>query len=131
MDHTSDGSLTCTLQNVDGVACLALAGEINTDNALVLKAHLRMAGKSQTDTIVLDLTDLENLSSSAVDAILDSQRTLALQGQMIVLAAPSPSIRKVLAVLRSEGTMPVFASVEEALTYLGAVSDSDEPLAGS
>src|SRR5579859_2077840 len=53
MGHTSDGSLTCRLQNFDGVACLALAGEINTDNALVLKAHLRMAGKSQTDTIVL------------------------------------------------------------------------------
>jgi anti-anti-sigma factor len=131
MDHTSEELLSCTLQNFDGVACLALAGEINTDNALVLKAHLRMAAESQTDTIVLDLTDLENLSSSAVDVILGGQRTLALQGQMIVLAAPSPSIRKVLAVLRSEGTMPVFASVEEALTYLGAISDSDEPLAGS
>src|SRR5579859_6635433 len=100
MGHTSDGSLTCTLQNFDGVTCLALAGEINTDNALVLKAHLRMAGKSQTDTIVLDLTNLRHLDSSAIDIIVDGQRDLALYGQMIVLAAPSPSIRKVLAVLR-------------------------------
>jgi anti-sigma B factor antagonist len=132
MDRSSGGMLACTLRSFDDAVCLALAGRIDVNNALVLKAHLRMAAKSQPNTIIVDLTDLRDIDSSGVDALLDGQRTLARGGRMIVLAAPSPSIRKALGVLRLGEIMPMFPSVEEALTYLRAASDSEErPLAGS
>jgi anti-anti-sigma factor len=132
MDRTRQDTLTCSVRSLANAVCLALTGEIDVSNVFVLKAHLRGAAQSQENTIIIDLSDLRYIDSSGINTLLDAQRKLALSGRMIVLVAPSPSIGKVLGVLRLEEMMPIFPSVEEALTYLRAASDIEErPLAGS
>jgi anti-sigma B factor antagonist len=132
MDPTRQDILTCSVRSLANAVCLTLAGEIDVNGAFILKAHLRMAAESQENTIIIDFSDLRNIDSSGVNMLLDAQRKLALGGRMIVLVAPSSSIRKVLGVLRLEEMMPIFPSVEEALRYLRAASDIEErPLAGS
>jgi anti-sigma B factor antagonist len=132
MDRTRQDTLTCSVRSLANAVCLALTGEIDVSNAFVLKAHLRGAAHSQENTIIIDLSDLRYIDSSGINMLLDAQRKLALSGRMIVLVAPSPSIGKVLGILRLEEMMPIFPSVEEALTYLRAASDIEErPLAGS
>lgn len=111
---------------------LTLTGEIDVNNAFVLKAHLKAVAQHQENTIIIDLKDLRYIESSGVNVLFDTQRKLALGGRMIVLVAPSPSIRKALGVLRLEEMTPIFPSVEEALKYLSAASDIEErPLGGS
>lgn len=125
-------ALICRLDDLGNVAYLAVSGEVNPDNARILRAHLQMAAQGRQNTIVLDFSDLRHLDSSGVEVLLEGQRKLAYHGQMIVLVAPSASIRKVLSVLRLEDVMPVFVSVKEALTYLEALSGSEEQsIAGS
>lgn len=133
MNRTSKDKLTYSLQNLEGAVCISVAGEIDAKNAFGLTAHLRMAAQNHDSTMIVDLRDLRSMEATGVNVLLEAQRRLAYSGRMIVLAGPSPSIRKILRVLNVGDIMPIFGSVEEALTYLRAATSEDEerPSAGS
>jgi len=125
MDRTAWEGLIYAQRDLGNAVCLAVAGEIDLDNASELKACLQIAAHSR-ETIIVDLADLRYLDSTGIQVLLDAQRKLAIGGRMIVLAVPSASIRRVLGLVRMEEIIPTFSSVEEALTYISVASESEE-----
>src|SRR5215472_13523729 len=125
MDSTAWEGLIYAQRDLGNAVCLAVAGEIDLDNASELKACLQIAAHSR-ETIIVDLADLRYLDSTGIQVLLDAQRKLAIGGRMIVLAVPSASIRRVLGLVRMEEIIPTFSSVEEALTYISVASESEE-----
>lgn len=62
---------------------VSLAGRLDTSTAPQLEAELK-TNLSDLESLILDLADLEYLSSAGLRVILFAQKTMNKQGKMIV-----------------------------------------------
>jgi len=99
------GTLPFLLEHLDGQTILAVEGEIDAANTDAFEAILDVVTKADTDTVIVDLTDLEFMDVRGIHAMARSRATIQSLGRSFVLRRPPQSVRRILEVLRPE--MPV------------------------
>jgi anti-sigma B factor antagonist len=116
---TSETFFRVLSQNVEGAAVLTLSGELDLSNVATLEVYACKAVEGRGG-IIFDMHDLRYLDSSGIRALLGFERSLSRENRRIALVGPSPLVRRVLGVLSLEEVMPVFGTVDEALSYVRA-----------
>lgn len=104
---------------------LAVSGEIDLHTAPQLNQRLTaLAGTGAP--IVVDLTDVAFLDSSALGALVAANRTVRERDGYLAVSGPQPHVAKVLALTRMSEVIDVFDSVsdaEDAISRRSAAAD--------
>ena len=95
-----------TLVEVTGVADVT-----NTDE---LRRLLDEEVAQQPRTLIIDLSGLRFMDSSALHAVLRANRSLDRQGGVLALVSPQAAVAKILRLTTADRLIPVFDTVAEA-----------------
>jgi anti-sigma B factor antagonist len=107
--------LSIEASELDGARVLRLRGEIDVRTSPLLRqrlSELLAAGR----TVVVDLTSVEFLDSSALGTFVEAARGRNGSGGALRLACPPPHVQKVFRITRLAEVIPIYASVAQAVT---------------
>ena len=76
--------MTITKNTENGVLTLALEGRLDTNTAPELEKEIGADLTDDVQTLILDLKDLEYISSAGLRVLLAAQKKMNKQGNMIV-----------------------------------------------
>lgn len=93
---------------------VALAGEVDATNCQHLREVLEKEVTAQPRNLIVDLSELNFMDSSALRELLRCNRTLDRQGGVLGLVRPQGSVARMLRFTRVDQLTPVYGSVEEA-----------------
>jgi len=91
-----------------------LDGEADVTNCNALREVLEAEVAKQPRTLILDLSGLRFMDSSALHVILRVNRTMDRQGGVLALACPRDPVAKMLRLTAGDQLLPVYATVDEA-----------------
>mgnify|MGYP000889275886 CR=1 FL=1 len=95
---------------------VSLSGRMDVHLASEVENQLANLMKSQPDKhILLDLSDVEYMSSSGLRVFVSSMRTLRERNLNLLLCNLSPAVRKVFEVVELMDMFDIYESQEEAL----------------
>ena len=112
-------------------AILELKGRLDTTTSPECESTLQDIVKQQPLALILDMTELEYISSMGLRVILSARKELEAHGKKLLMTHLQPQIQKVFEVAAILPETDVFESVEGADIYLDAlqrkemVKDSD------
>jgi anti-sigma B factor antagonist len=98
----------------DGAVLVRLGGELDLYNAPILRAELARAAARATDRLVVDLSQVTFLDSTALGVLVEARTKLANR-RAFLLAAPGLETRRTLQVSGVERHLGIHASVDDAL----------------
>jgi anti-sigma B factor antagonist len=104
----------------DGVVVLSLEGEFDLAAAPALDEQLGAARSSGARAVVLDMTEVTFLDSSALRELLRADAALRAQGASLVLAGIRPTVARLFELTRTTGMLTAAPTVEEALERAAA-----------
>jgi anti-anti-sigma factor len=97
-----------------------VVGELDLSNATDIADALAAAAEEATLGLVIDMSGLTHIDSAGVRLLFDLRRRLSVRRQTLALAVPPDArIRDVLAMAAVHETVPVAATVEEAVAAIG------------
>jgi anti-anti-sigma factor len=103
----------------DDVVVARLSGEIDLSNASEVGDELSTSVPNTALGLVLDLTATTYLDSSGVHLVFDlAERLRRRQQQLRVVVPAGAPIRRVLRIVELDDTVPVIASVDEAVEQI-------------
>ena len=103
----------------DDVVVARLSGEIDLSNAAEVGDELASGVPNSALGLVLDLTATTYLDSSGVHLIFDLAERLRTRQQQLRIVVPAGApVRRVLRIVELDDTVPVIASVEEAVEQI-------------
>ena len=91
-----------------------LTGEADVTNSDALREVLDAEVAKQPRSMIIDLSGLRFMDSSALHALLRVNRSLDRQGGVLALVSPQPAVAKILRLTTADRLIPVFDSVAEA-----------------
>lgn len=105
----------------DDVIVARLSGEVDLSNASEVGDELSTGVPNTAFGLVLDLTATTYLDSSGVHLIFDlAERLRTRQQQLRVVVPAGAPIRRVLRIVELDESVPVMASVDEAIADIRA-----------
>ncbi|MGH9096446.1 MAG: STAS domain-containing protein [Acidimicrobiales bacterium] len=110
-----DLTFEITEKRIDGVSVLTVSGEIDLATAPDLRERLMAHEADQVSAIVVDLTGVSFLDSTALGVLVGAHRRQEDAGGTLKLVITDPRILKVLEITDLTSVFPVFASVDEAV----------------
>ncbi len=111
--------LNIKLQQTDkNTVKLILSGQINSETWERLDKQItNLLGKKIT-ALILDLADVDYISSAGVGAIIKAKMSLMRNYGDLAILNPQPQIRKVFDIMKLLPAMNVFANIKELDEYL-------------
>jgi anti-sigma B factor antagonist len=91
-----------------------ITGEADVTNTEELRRLLDDEVFQQPRTLIIDMSGLRFMDSSALHALLRANRSLDRQGGVLALVSPQPAVAKILRLTTADRLIPVFASVADA-----------------
>lgn len=91
-----------------------LVGEADVTNSDALREVLDAEVAKQPRTLIVDLSGLRFMDSSALHVILRANRAMDRQGGVVALACPREPVAKMLRLTAADQLIPVYSSVSEA-----------------
>lgn len=91
-----------------------IAGEADVTNTDELRRLLDDEVSQQPRTMIIDLSGLRFMDSSALHTLLRANRSLDRQGGVLALVSPQPAVAKILRLTTADRLIPVFATVADA-----------------
>jgi anti-sigma B factor antagonist len=98
----------------DGAVVVRLAGELDLYNAPEVREALRDAAAAGPPRLVVDLTEVSFIDSTALGALIDARRRLANRDAFL-LASPGRAVQRALEVSGLDRHLSVRATVDDAL----------------
>lgn len=98
-----------------------VAGRLDTHTYEDLDEALAPLMTTQLHSLVLDLSQLEYISSAGIRSIFKARKTLAAHGGKVLVVNPQPQIQKVFDVVKAVPLNDIFGSTAEADAYLDAM----------
>jgi anti-anti-sigma factor len=92
-----------------------ITGEADVTNRDELRGLLDGEVSQQPGMLILDLSKLRFMDSSALHVILQANRALDREGGVMALVAPQDAVAKMLRLTTADRLIPVFRSVSEAV----------------
>jgi anti-sigma B factor antagonist len=110
-------TVTVPTRESDGQAytLVAIAGEADVTNREDLRVALDEEVTREPHVLILDLSGLRFMDSSALHVILQANRALDRHGGMMALVAPQEAVAKMLRLTTADRLVPVFRSVADAV----------------
>ncbi len=93
---------------------VTITGEADVTNRDSLRGVLDAEVAEHPSTLILDLSGLRFMDSSALHVILQANRALDRQGGVMALVAPQDAVAKMLRLTTADRLIPVFRNVAEA-----------------
>jgi anti-sigma B factor antagonist len=93
---------------------LRLAGDIDLHSAPEISEQLARLQADGSTAIVVDLSEVNFLDSSALGALVAAHRSLTDAGGSLKLAAPREHVLKVFRITRLAEVIPLYDSVDDA-----------------
>jgi len=115
MASTPPDELAIEVRRVAQAAVVRVRGSSGMLEAGRLTDELLGLAEQAVPVIILDLSDLEFISSAGLGAILRARTALHACRGALRLVHPRPLVRKLLDTTRLTSVLPVFCTVEEAL----------------
>lgn len=100
---------------LDGYAVVELRGELDVGTVPVLKAGLDGLLNRPAPRIILDLAALTYIDSSALTALVSSDRRARELGGALTLVGPRGIVARVLSITALDQHFPVFPTVSAAV----------------
>ena len=91
-----------------------LTGEADVTNSDALREVLEAEVAKQPRSMIIDLSGLRFMDSSALHVILRANRVMDRQGGVLALASPREPVAKMLRLTAADQLIPVYPSVREA-----------------
>ena len=113
-----DLTTTVAIDEENSVARVALAGALNTDTAPAFELRLQDAVAAGHELTVLDMKDLDYISSAGLRVIFKAAKQTKSSGRKLAAANRKPHIDKVFEILKALPDMAVFANDQELDDYL-------------
>lgn len=89
-----EAPFTAQIESRNGVARIALSGELDMATVPVLKEHLTHFEQNGVSAIMLDLRDLTFVDSSGLHAFLQARMRAKTNGHQIILVGATPTARR-------------------------------------
>lgn len=100
---------------------VAIGGRLDTHTYEDLDEALAPLLTRQLHSLVLDLSELEYISSAGIRSIFKARKALAGHGGKVLVVNPQPQIQKVFDVVKAVPLNDIFGSTAEADAYLDAM----------
>jgi anti-anti-sigma factor len=97
---------------------ITLSGRLDTHTYQALDEALAPLLVTQITTLVLDLSNLDYISSAGIRSIFKARKVLATREGRVLVVNPQPQIRKVFDVVKAVPLNEIFTSVQELDDYL-------------
>ena len=102
----------------NGHARVFLKGRLDTQTYAQCEQRLQPLLTADTRVLVLDLAELDYLSSMGLRVLMKTNKALAAYGGKFFITRLQPPIRVVIDIANALPSQNIFASVEEADRYL-------------
>jgi anti-anti-sigma factor len=112
---------TVAIDKENSVARVALVGALNTDTAPGFEERLQAVITGGHDLTVLDMKDLDYISSAGLRVIFKAAKQTKAAGHRLAAANRKPHIDKVFEILKALPDMAVFANDQELDDYLDSM----------
>ena len=103
-----------SIENVNGAVVVSLQGELDLYNADEVREALAGAVGGQPERLVVDLSEVEFMDSTALGVLVEAKRQLA-KSNGFALAAPGLAARRALETSGLDRHFAVHESLEDAL----------------
>ena len=100
---------------------ISLAGSLDTDTAPQLEARIDESIDSSVTALILDMKDLEFLSSAGLGIIFMTMKELKNRQGQIMLINLQPQIQRVFEIIKAMDGMNIFKDREEMDSYLAVM----------
>lgn len=113
-----EGRITSTVTHLDDVSVIALVGELDLSNAGALRAHLEESVSGHTAPVVLDLTGVTFMDSTALGVLVRIRKLLRAEGRAFRVVCPAGPVLRLFTITGLVGTFGVhddLAAVRESL----------------
>lgn len=97
---------------------LTLSGRLDTHTYQSLDEALAPLLATTIDTLVLDLSGLDYISSAGIRSIFKARKVLATREGRVLVVNPQPQIRKVFDLVKAVPLNEIFTSLQELDDYL-------------
>ncbi|GAA4838294.1 STAS domain-containing protein [Kitasatospora terrestris] len=108
-----DAAITVTVR--DGAVVCAITGALHHDNEAQFRAVLTRALARQPGVLAVDLSGVDLLASSGLNALLTVRREAIERGVRLVLVAPSVPARHTLRITEVDTVLLTVPTLEHAL----------------
>ena len=98
-----------------------VGGRLDTHTYSELDDRLTLVLAAKVQSLVLDLAQLDYISSAGVRSIFRARTLLAARGGTLVIANAQPQVQKVFDIVKAVPLSQIFRSVEEADAYLDRI----------
>jgi len=98
-----------------------VGGRLDTHTYSELDDRLTLVLAAKVQSLVLDLAQLDYISSAGVRSIFRARKLLAARSGTLVIANAQPQVQKVFDIVKAVPLSEIFRSVEEADAYLDRI----------
>jgi len=98
-----------------------VGGRLDTHTYGELDDRLTLVLAAKVQSLLLDLAQLDYISSAGVRSIFRARKLLAARGGTLVIANAQPQVQKVFDIVKAVPLSEIFRSVEEADAYLDRI----------
>ena len=102
--------------DVNGVTVLKLRGSLSQLELADVEKSFHDATHENGAAVVIDLSNVEFLTTPAITMFLEAAKSLKGTGGRIVAAGPQPRVGEVLKRLRLDSLLPVATTVDEGVS---------------
>jgi anti-sigma B factor antagonist len=113
--------MTTVRQKALGAYVISLSGSLDSQTYDLLEERLRPILAESPQLLVLDMAELDYLSSAGIRVILKTQKALKAVNGRLVFMNLQPQIKKVFEIINALPSMKVFRSLKEMDDYLDAM----------
>ncbi len=111
--------LNIKLQQIDkNTVKIILLGQITGETFELFDRQIADLIKKKISTVILDLSDVDFISSAGVGAIIKAKMSMLRYYGELAMVNPQPQIRKVFDIMKLLPAMNMFANVKELDDYL-------------
>ena len=100
------------------LALISVSGELDLYTAQRLQARIDEAGAVGADTVVVDLSEVSFIDSTALAVLVQETRRLEGRGRSLVLVTNDPRTKRVVEVTGLNRVLRTYATLQDALSDL-------------
>ena len=114
-----------TIKKREYVYVIELKGSLDTQTHQQLEEELSELLNEQTKAIILDMKELEYISSIGIKVILSAKNSLKKMNATFTMVNPQPQIKKVLDAMKILPVIDIFDDMPEADKYIDQIINDE------